>query len=742
MRPSFLLSTLCVLMYTLVFGSCGGKGGGNPGGGAEVPCDESFRGRWVRMDGGAWNVGDTKVRITGSGEAQTLAITAASETSFSVGSLVLSRVNEDLLQAAGGGQSFYLYRGGETGGFSAWVTSPAVEGSRVLGQGGAAGVSLVIQNVLDAQEKYEDIQTDANGAFTVPGASSGNIYSVMPLGGGAVQLSTEYGGQMAGTVFLSSSSDMALPKASLEMPANQPFIFDEGFRWQIILRITNQGGASTTFSCYKLHWQANEGASGAATNNYVSFYQSDFEGYQATPVWPYSGNETFPVLGPGESTTIGIWVSMDPTFSDSRYAATDYIDANLVVTLSNGDGTPQWEDSVPVRFYKNPLVITASAQADLPFCLISSTGLAHQFYFKGPVDQVSLTVPRAERWCVGISGAGASAIFKYSLGVTYPSLSADVLGSTSIATNSFEPNNSVAAAIASANLTLPAFDRIESWLGAGDIDFYEINVANPAEKFPLDEVFVQGGTFTMGEGVSGDYNGPAHQVTLSSFYITATELTVGQFIDASGIAALSAKDQTHPALTFRPEAGVPWYGAAEICDQYSRLQGLDVMYGIERDGNGDIIEDPNLVVDFTKNGWRLPTEAEWEYAARGGIYASATKYAGSDSVDEVAWYGAGTDLSWIHVVGMKNPNALGLYDMSGNMSEWVNDWYPTGGGYAAGAQTDPTGPSSGTYKTLRGGGAHDPADKAKLEIAARDAHDPGSFASHPWLGMRMVRKAP
>ena len=172
--------------------------------------------------GCAWTAarGTSAIRrcaITGSGEAQTLAITAASETSFSVGSLVLSRVNEDLLQAAGGGQSFYLYRGGETGGFSAWVTSPAVEGSRVLGQGGAAGVSLVIQNVLDAQEKYEDIQTDANGAFTVPGASSGNIYSVMPLGGGAVQLSSVYGGQMVGTVFVAPSLSARL-KTTLEMP--------------------------------------------------------------------------------------------------------------------------------------------------------------------------------------------------------------------------------------------------------------------------------------------------------------------------------------------------------------------------------------------------------------------------------------------------------------------------------------------------------------------------------------------
>ena len=117
------------------------------------------------------------------------------------------------------------------------------------------------------------------------------------------------------------------------------------------------------------------------------------------------------------------------------------------------------------------------------------------------------------------------------------------------------------------------------------------------------------------------------------------------------------------------------------------------------DKRNDIQEFIKTLNAQTGKKFRLPTEAEWEYAARGGNQSKGYKYSGSNSISDVAWYGDNSS-SKTHPVGQKSPNELGIYDMSGNVHEWCQDWK---GSYSSSSQTNPTGPSSGSSRVLRGG---------------------------------------
>jgi formylglycine-generating enzyme required for sulfatase activity len=132
----------------------------------------------------------------------------------------------------------------------------------------------------------------------------------------------------------------------------------------------------------------------------------------------------------------------------------------------------------------------------------------------------------------------------------------------------------------------------------------------------------------------------------------------------------------------------------------------------------------------TGKTYRLPTEAEWEYAARGGSSGRGYKYSGSNNLDEVAWY-YGNSGSKTHPVGQKKANELGLYDMSGNVYEWCADWY---GNYSSGAQTNPKGPSSGTLRVLRGGSWFNGAEFCRS--ADRFSDDPVN--RYDFIGFRLV----
>ena len=193
-------------------------------------------------------------------------------------------------------------------------------------------------------------------------------------------------------------------------------------------------------------------------------------------------------------------------------------------------------------------------------------------------------------------------------------------------------------------------------------------------------IYVEGGTFTMGatseQGDDAyDREKPTHSVTLSSYSIGETEVT-----QALWQAVMGQKPTSD---------GSQWSSTYGLGGNYPA-------YHVSWNDCQDFIRRLNAL---TGENFRLPTEAEWEYAARGGNKSRGYKYAGSNNIDNVAWYYDNSG-SQTHNVATKSPNELGLYDMSGNVWEWCQDWY---GSYSSGSQTNPTGPSSGNSRVGRGG---------------------------------------
>ena len=205
-------------------------------------------------------------------------------------------------------------------------------------------------------------------------------------------------------------------------------------------------------------------------------------------------------------------------------------------------------------------------------------------------------------------------------------------------------------------------------------------------------VKIQGGTFTMGspEGEQGrnrEDEGPQHQVTLSPFLISKFPITQAEYEQIMG---------TNPSNFIAPNLPVEkvsWINAVDYCNRRSTAEGLTPVYTI----NGN-----NVTWDRTANGYRLPTEAEWEYACRAG---TQTPYYTGDTVDEAGWHSGnsrtGYQYNQTHPVGEKLPNAWGLYDMHGNVYEWCWDWF---GNYTADPVKDPAGPATGRRRVYRGGG--------------------------------------
>ncbi|HPH11330.1 MAG TPA: SUMF1/EgtB/PvdO family nonheme iron enzyme [Thermotogota bacterium] len=245
-------------------------------------------------------------------------------------------------------------------------------------------------------------------------------------------------------------------------------------------------------------------------------------------------------------------------------------------------------------------------------------------------------------------------------------------------------------------------------------------------------VKVKGGSFQMGDEV-GDLREecrPVHRVKLTyDYWIGKYAVTFREYDTFCAATSRSVPDDLGWGRKTRPVIGVSWNDAIGYCNWLSEKEGIAKAY----DSNGNLLDrNGNRTTDIMKvEGYRLPTEAEWEYAARGGQKTNGHKYAGSDDLNEVGWYKDNSDRQ-THPVGEKKANELGLYDMSGNVWEWCHDWY---GGYASRTQTNPTGPSSGSHRVKRGGSWRNDAQTCR--VAFRDFFTPTDC--YFYLGFRLSR---
>jgi formylglycine-generating enzyme required for sulfatase activity len=217
--------------------------------------------------------------------------------------------------------------------------------------------------------------------------------------------------------------------------------------------------------------------------------------------------------------------------------------------------------------------------------------------------------------------------------------------------------------------------------------------------------FISGGTFQMGQvGIAE----PVHSVTVSSFYIDTTEVTQKAYSDLMSATYSGFNPPVWSSYGVGdnfPAYSVNWYDAVLFCNARSKRDKVDTVYSYSSisgtPGNGCVLNGLNI--NIAKNSYRLPTEAEWEYACRAGTTTKC--FWGDDS-------SAGGNYAWssinysntTHSVATRLPNLWGLYDMIGNSWEWCNDWF---GSYPSASQIDPTGATTGTNRVLRGGSCAD-----------------------------------
>ncbi len=222
-------------------------------------------------------------------------------------------------------------------------------------------------------------------------------------------------------------------------------------------------------------------------------------------------------------------------------------------------------------------------------------------------------------------------------------------------------------------------------------------------------VLVKGGEFYMGNDYAGAVDErPEHLVKLSDFYLGRYEVTFDEFDLFCEATGYPKPDDGGFGRGKHPVINVSWIGAVKYCNWLSSRFGLKKVYEYREDTLGIVI----TAVHWDANGFRLPTEAEWEFAARGGNESKGYPYPGSAVLEEVAWFDENSG-GHTHPVGELKPNELGLYDMLGNAFEWCWDYY-SAKYYAESPEQDPKGPDKGAERVYRGGSFKSPREHMRI----------------------------
>ncbi len=279
-----------------------------------------------------------------------------------------------------------------------------------------------------------------------------------------------------------------------------------------------------------------------------------------------------------------------------------------------------------------------------------------------------------------------------------------------------------------------------------------------AQVTPPAMVFVEGGTFLMGcspeRGDTIFRNGQgcysiekAHKVSISSFYIGKYEVSQKEWRDIMGSVSGWANPSDFSTCGDNcPVERVNWYAAVYYCNLLSINQKRTPVYKKSGDTNPanwrtipvpPIFNDPawdTITMDLSANGYRLPTEAEWEYAARGGLLSQGFPFSGSRNIEDVSWYYIPNSTNMTHSRGLKQANELGIYDMTGNVWEWCWDWYDYS--YYSEGHCNPNGGNTNYARVYRGGSWL--FDPVKCRSANREAWNPGGRNYN--LGFRLASR--
>jgi formylglycine-generating enzyme required for sulfatase activity len=254
--------------------------------------------------------------------------------------------------------------------------------------------------------------------------------------------------------------------------------------------------------------------------------------------------------------------------------------------------------------------------------------------------------------------------------------------------------------------------------------------AGPAEiitKSGIEMISLPGGEFTMGSAQGNPDEAPAHQVKVSPFLIDKFEVTQEMF------AKVQLPNPSHWQDAKKPVERVRWRDAKQYCNERSILEGLKPCYNEKT---------PDWDCDYSATGYRLPTEAEWEYAARAGT-TDPFDFGSADKLRQFAWFAENAEEK-THAVGQKKPNAWGIFDLDGNVSEWCEDVYsPTY--YKESPAVDPTGPPSpgkDVQRVMRGGNWKVKADMCRVTLrqGQRTGNTDACFYTD-FCGFRCVRRA-